>query len=190
MNKILLLAFGFLINTAMFSQNSYSLDKNHSKLSFSVRNFGVTHVNGVFKSFDVTMSMGKDDFTNAVIKMTADVNSISTGIEQRDKHLLTSSWFEAEKYPELIFKSTSIKRDTKQNYKLEGKITIHGITKQIVFDVIYNGKILNSVTKKYSVGYTISGKLNRQDFTVGTEALASATGNEVDVMSDVEFVMN
>jgi polyisoprenoid-binding protein YceI len=190
MNKILLLAIGFLINAASYSQNNYLMDKNHSKLSFSITDFGVAHVNGVFKNFDFTILMSKGDFTSAVITMTADVNSISTGAKLRDKHLLNSSWFEAEKYPEMIFKSNSIKKDAEENYRLEGKITIRGITKQMVFDVVCHGKILNSVTNKNSVRCTISGKLNRQDFALGTEALALAIGNEVDVKLEVEFVMN
>jgi polyisoprenoid-binding protein YceI len=179
-----------LFTSVAFSQNVFVLDKNHSKLSFTVMHFGISHVDGNFKIFDVSLKADKEDFSDAIIEMTATVKSIDTDVEMRDNDLKKPDWFDAEKYPKLIFKSTAFKKISGKNYKLEGNITIRGITKPITFDVVYNGKALNPMTQKYSAGFTITGKLNREDFFVGTKPSAGVVGNEVELKSDVEFIIN
>ena len=67
---------------------------------------------------------------------------------------------------------------------------MHGITKPIEFDVIFNGKGQNPFSKKYSCGFTVTGKLNRNDFSIGGEPLATGVGNEIDLKSNVEFIIN
>jgi polyisoprenoid-binding protein YceI len=190
MKKLVVATVITLLTATSYSQNSYVLDKNHSKLSFIVMHFGISHVEGNFKSFDVTLEANSEDFTDAVIEMTADVKSINTEVEMRDKDLMNDNWFSVEKFPALSFKSTSFIKEADNNYKLAGNITIHGITKPIVFDVVLNGKALNPMTLKYSVGFTVTGKLNRNDFEIGTEPFAAVVGNEVDLKSNVEFVVN
>jgi polyisoprenoid-binding protein YceI len=122
--------------------------------------------------------------------MTADASSIDTDVEMRDKDLRSSNWLDVEKYPKIIFKSSSFKKIGDKMYKLEGNITIHGVTKPITFDVVYNGKAQNPMTKKNSVGFTVTGKLNRKDFSVGMGPSASVVGEEVNLKSNVEFIMD
>jgi polyisoprenoid-binding protein YceI len=169
------------------SQNIFTFDKNHSRLSFSVMHFGISNVEGNFKNFEATLKSNKADLTDALIEMTADVKSIDTDVEMRDKDLKGAGWFDAEKYPTFTFKSTSFKKTGNKNYKLEGDITMHGITKLIVFDVIYNGQAQNPMSKKYMVGFTVTGKLNRKDFNVGTAPSAGVVGDEIGLSSNVEF---
>lgn len=180
----------FVFNMGVFSQNTFTLDKNHSKLSFTAMHFGISHVEGRFKNFEASLKANKEDFTDAVIEMTAEAKSIDTDVEMRDKDLRSPNWLDVEKYPKIIFKSTSFKKVNDNNYKLAGNITIHGITKPIVFDVVYNGKALNPSTQKYSVGFTVTGKLIREDFNVGTELFAGVVGKEIELKSNVEFKMN
>lgn len=179
-----------VFNMGVFSQNTYTLDKNHSKLSFTAMHFGISHVEGRFKNFEASLKANKEDFTDAAIEMTAEAKSIDTDVEMRDKDLRSPNWLDVEKYPKIVFKSTSFKKVNDNNYKLEGNITIHGITKPIVFDVVYNGKALNPMTQKYSVGFTVTGKLIREDFNVGTELFAGVVGKEIELKSNVEFKMN
>ncbi|MDP4266439.1 MAG: YceI family protein [Bacteroidota bacterium] len=189
MKKIILLVLcSFLISTLLFSQNNYTFDKNHARLSFSVIHLGISNVEGIFKTFDVKFVTKKEDFTDARIEMTADVKSINTDIEMRDNDL-RDSWFDVAKYPILSFKSTSFKKIKGNRYQLKGNITIHGVTKPITFDVIYNGKVQNPSSKKYLCGFTITGKLNRNDFGVGKE-LIQFVSNEVEVKSNVEFIID
>lgn len=189
MKKLLLIAnITLIFSNISYSQNSYTLDKYHARLSFSVFHMGISFVDGNFKDFDATLVSSKEDFTDAKIEMTADVKSINTEVEMRDNDL-REKWFEVAKYPAMSFKSTSLTKVKGNQYKLSGNITLHGVTKPIVFDVVYNGKAQSPFNKKYSYGFTITGKLKRSDFGVGAEAVATVA-NEVAFKSNVEFVTN
>ncbi len=188
----ILIAMAIIVasTTTIVAQTIYKMDKNHSKLAFSATHFGISHVEGNFKIFEATLKSAKEDFSDAEVEMTAEVKSINTDVDMRDNDLRSANWFDVEKYPTMIFKSTSFKKVNGNNYSLTGNITIHGITKPITFNVVYNGKVLNPFSKKYAVGFTVTGKLNRKDFTVGTEAFAAVVGDEVEIRSNVEFVEN
>ncbi|MES2567128.1 MAG: YceI family protein [Bacteroidota bacterium] len=188
--KKLFFATAVCIFSLISKGQTYILDKNHTKVGFSVSHFGISNVEGQFKDISATMTSKKEDFTEAVIEMTANVNSIDTDNDMRDKDLKSENWFDANKYPTLIFKSTSFKKTGDKTYKLNGNITIRGVTKPITFDVIYNGKALNPMSKKNSVGFTITGKLNRKDFQVGSGAGSSVVGDEVDLRSNSELIID
>ena len=190
MKTIFITLAAFTISLIADAQNIYTSDKNHTKVGFSATHFGISHVEGRFKNVTVTLAAKKDDFTDAAIEMIADVKSIDTDITMRDNDLKSGSWFDADKYPTLTFKSTSFKKTNDNNYKLEGNITIHGITKPISLDVIYNGKGLNPMTKKSSVGFTITGKINRNDFSVGTGAGNSLVSDQIELRANAEFIID
>jgi len=189
MKKIYLISSLLVSMLTCFSQ-TYTFDKNHGSLTFSATHFKISHVEGIFKNFNATLQSSKDDFSDAVIEMIADAKSINTNVDMRDNDLKSSNWFDVEKYPSIIFKSTSFKKTSGDNYKLEGNITMHGVTKPIVFDVVYNGKATNPMSKKSMVGFTVTGKLNRKDFGVGTEKFESVVGQDIDVKANAEFIIN
>jgi polyisoprenoid-binding protein YceI len=172
------------------SSQTYSLDKNHASLGFSATHFAVSHVDGRFKSFDASLVSKAADFSDAVIELKADAASIDTDNDKRDADLKSEHWLEVAKYPAITFKSNSLKKESASNYKLSGLITIHGVTKPIVFDVVYNGKATNPMSNKEMIGFTITGKLNREDFNVGSYNFAKVVGKEVDLRSNVEFMVN
>jgi polyisoprenoid-binding protein YceI len=189
MKKVILMTafttFGMVAEN--FAQTTYELDKNHARLGFSVSHFGISQVEGTFKSFEVIMKSAKSDFSDAQIDFTADISSIDTDNDMRDKDLKGDNWFNAEKYPKMTFKSKSFKKTSGNKYALSGDVTIHGVTKPITLDVVYNGKSANPMTKKMSAGFTVTGKLNRKDFAVGPDSV-SPVGNEIEIRSNVEFV--
>jgi polyisoprenoid-binding protein YceI len=189
MKKIYLFISAIVIGMSAVAQTTYTLDKNHARLSFSVLHFGISHIEGIFKTFDATFVSTKGDFSDAKIGMSADVNSINTEVEMRDADL-RDNWFETKKFPSLTFQSTSFKKVNGNSYKLKGNITIHGITKPIDLDVVFNGKGQNPMTKKYSLGFTLVGKLNRNDFKLGMNELPSDVGYEIQLKSNVEFIIN
>lgn len=190
MKKLLVfLVSGLLYTSAAFAQNTYTLDKAHARLSFSAFHMGISFVDGIFEDFDATLVSSEDDFSDAKIEMTAQVKSINTQVEMRDDDLRSASWFDAEKYPTIHFESTSFKKKKGNNYKLAGNITIHGVTKPIVFDVVLNGKAQSPFNQKYSYGFTITGTLKRADFGVGQEDIPTVA-NEIELRSNVEFVVN
>ena len=188
--KSIIVAAAFAISSISFAQSTYLLDKYHTNIGFSSTHFGISHVDGKFKNTDATFKSAKADFTDAVVEMSADVKSIDTGVEMRDNDLKGDKWFDTEKFPTLIFKSTSFTKKDVKNYKLAGNITMHGITKPIVFDVVYNGKELNPMTKKSSVGFTLTGKLNRNDFGIGTGTPTAVVADEIELKANTEFVVS
>ena len=189
MKKIFLMIAAIAFTVSAIAQTTYTLDKNHARLTFSVLHFGISHIEGIFKTFDATFVSTKGDFSDAKIEMTADVNSISTEVEMRDTDL-RDNWFETKKFPSLTFKSTSFKKVSGNMYKLKGNITMHGVTKPIDFDVVLNGKALNPMSKKSSLGFTITGKLNRIDFGIGVKSLPSDVSYSIELKSNVEFIIN
>jgi polyisoprenoid-binding protein YceI len=190
MKKIVLLLVLSLTGSLAFSQTTYVFDKNHARLSFSVLHFGISHVEGNFKTFDVNLQSSKEDFSDAVIELTADVNSINTENDKRDEDLKSDAWFDVAKFADLTFKSTAFKKVKGNEYLLSGNLTIKGVTKPIFLNVVYNGKTQNPYSKKYMFGFTINGKLNRKDFNVGTSTMANVVGNEIEIKSNVEFDSN
>jgi polyisoprenoid-binding protein YceI len=190
MKKFSLLAALFILfSIAAIAQKTFTQDKYHSRVTFSATHFGISHVEGVFKNFDATLEATKDDLTDAVITLSIDVSSINTEVAFRDNDLKSANYFDTAKYPVITFKSTSFKKLSGKNYKLAGNITIHGVTKPIVFDAVYNGEAVTAM-KKPTKGFTITGTIHRLDFGVGGPALTSGVSDEIDVRSNVEFTVN
>ncbi|MDD4971994.1 MAG: YceI family protein, partial [Paludibacter sp.] len=96
-------------------------------------------------------------------------------------------FFDAQKYQTLVFKSTSFKKVKGKDYKLTGNLTMHGITKVVVLDVIFEGKVPNPQTKKDIAVFTISGLLKRSDFGLGTKFPAAMVGDEVTITASAEL---
>jgi polyisoprenoid-binding protein YceI len=189
MKKTITLISALAISIIGFTQNTYTLDKHHARLTFTALHIGISHIDGIFQVFDATLVSSKEDFSDAQIEMIADVNSLNTEVEMRDADL-RDNWLETKKYPKLSFKSTSFTKTEGNNYKLKGLITIHGVTKPIEFDVVFNGKGQNPQTKKFSYGFTITGKLNRTDFNIGGESIPTGVGYEIDLKANVEFIIS
>ncbi|MEP6928303.1 MAG: YceI family protein, partial [Ginsengibacter sp.] len=150
--------------------------------------FGISHVEGIFKNFEATLEAKTPDLTEAAITLTIDVSSINTEVAYRDNDLKSANYFDTSKYPSITFKSTSFKKISGKNYKLAGNITIHGVTKPIVFNAVYNGTAVTAM-KKPTAGFTITGKLNRLDFGVGGP-VSSGVSNQIELRSNVEFTIN
>jgi polyisoprenoid-binding protein YceI len=180
------------ITTLLFSQTgntqTYTVDKNHTRVGFSATHFGISHIEGSFRSIDATLVAAKSDFTDAVFTFSAQVNSIDTDVEARDNDLKGPTYFDVAKYPEIIFKSTSFKKVKGKNYLLSGNITIRGITKPITLNVVYNGTAVTAM-KKPTAGFTIKGKLNRLDFGVGNNPVESGVSNEIGLLANIEFTI-
>ncbi len=189
MKTKLVLITSLFLSSIVFAQTKWTTDKHHSQLHFSVMHYGITHIAGVFHQFEVSIKSEKEDFSDAQIEMTAEVKSIDTDVEMRDNDLKSPNWFDAEKFPALVFKSTSFTKGEKNKYKLKGNITIHGVSKPIEFDVTLNGWAV-TMTKKQTAGFTVTGKLNRSDFGLGKDPIPTGVSNEVEVWANVEIGKN
>ncbi|HMT11458.1 MAG TPA: YceI family protein [Ignavibacteria bacterium] len=190
MKKItLFLALIALFTTInLFSQTVWKQDPNHSKVGFTVTHLSITDITGYFTKFDVSITSSQADFSDAVVELTADINSINTGIEARDNHLRTADFFDAATYPTMTFKSTSIERSGENSYKLKGDLTMHGVTKEITVDMIHRGTIQNPMANNAEVaGIQITGSLKRSDFGIGPKFPEFAISDEVRIKADGEF---
>lgn len=182
----------FVLLLSLSSQVSFgqawSLDKSHAKLGFGVTHLMVSNVEGSFKSFDAKITSAQDDFSNAVIELSADINSINTDDEQRDGHLKSPDFFDAAKFSTLTFKSTSFKKVADKKYKLVGDLTMHGVTKKVELDVVFNGTAIHPYSKKTIAGFKITGKLKRSDFAIGGTVPGAVVSDEVEINTNAEFV--
>ncbi len=153
----------------------YKIDPMHSEVTFKVKHLMITNVTGSFQQFDATMEANAEDFSDAKISFEADINSISTGNEQRDTHLKSDDFFSAEQFPKLSFTSTSFTHKGGSDYVLNGDLTIKGNTKPVSLNVEFGGRMTDFYGQD-KAGFEISGKINRSEFGLTWSAVTEAGG--------------
>ncbi len=184
MKKISILSIILFASVASFAQK-WTLDKSHAKMTFTVTHLLMSEVDGVFKNFDGSVTASKEDFSDAVFELTADMKQVSTNQEMRDGHLQKADMFDTEKFPTMTFKSTSITPAGPKKFKLAGNLTMKGVTKPVTLDLTLIGTGVNRQGKKL-VGFKTSGVIKRTDFGVG--AMPSAVvSEEVELRASGEF---
>ncbi|MCX8492273.1 MAG: YceI family protein [Cyclobacteriaceae bacterium] len=186
MKKFNTLLLALLVAGTVSAQN-WTLDKSHAKVGFGITHLMISDVEGAFNSFDAKLTSSKDDFSDAVVEFTADVNSINTNSEGRDKHLKNEDFFDAPKFGTLSFKGKSLTKVEGKKYKLVGDLTMHGVTKAVTFDVIVNGPVAHPFNKKTVAGFKVTGTINRGDFNLGTKYPSAILSEEVAITANAEF---
>jgi polyisoprenoid-binding protein YceI len=168
----------------------WALDATHSELHFKVRHLVVSNVSGQFKSFSATAETDGDNITTAKAHFTAEVDSISTNNEQRDGHLKTGDFFDAENHPQIIFDGAGLTKVEGEHYHMTGTLTMRGVSKPIIVNVEYGGMIVDPWGHN-RVGFAVTGKVNRKDFGVSfgmvSETGAIMLGEEVSFSGNFEF---
>ena len=181
-----ILVFG---NTAQAA--TYKVDPDHSTVSFKIRHL-FSNVQGTFNKFEGTIDYepGKPDTWKT--SGTIDAASINTNVEQRDKHLRSTDFFEVEKYPTLVFKSGAVKEATATTAKLEGVLTMHGVEKPVVLNVEIHG-VGKDPWGNGRAGFTATTKINRKEFGLNwNEALETGhllVGEEVLITIEAEGIL-
>jgi polyisoprenoid-binding protein YceI len=167
----------------------WTLDKGHSNVKFTVTHMVVSEVDGSFKNFDGSIESAKPDFSDAVVNFTVDVSSVDTDNENRDKHLRSDDFFNAEQFPQMKFQSTSFKSVGGNKYQLAGNLTIRDITKPVSFDVTYGGSI--NTQRGAKVGFKATTTINRFDYNLkwdrATEAGSLVVAKEVAITINAQF---
>ena len=171
--------------------HQWKLDPTHSEIHFKVKHLMITTVTGSFKQFDLNVETGEDDFnTVKKVEFTALVNSIDTNNEQRDTHLKSADFFDSEKYPELRFVGTKYEADGDEA-KLQGELTIKGVTKPVVLTVEHGGIVVDPYGQIKS-GFTVSGKISRKEFGLTwnavTEAGSIVVSDEIKLLAEVQLI--
>jgi polyisoprenoid-binding protein YceI len=190
MKRMMLIPILFLALATMSSaqKSTWQMDKSHSKIGFNVTHLVVSEVDGFFKKFDGKIVADGDGFENATVEFTVDIASIFTDNEKRDAHLQSDEFFNAEKYPNMVFKSTSMKKTGKNTYKLTGKLTIRDVTKTIELDVRHNGTVKDPWGNTVA-GFKVTGALDRFDYNLKWNAMMEAGGAVVsaEVRLDIDL---
>jgi polyisoprenoid-binding protein YceI len=189
MKKILFFATIFVALTAFTTGGgTWTNDDPHSQLGFTVTHLGIADVSGTFNDFDVTVKSDRADFSDASFELTARTASIDTRVDARNTHLKSADFFDVEKYPTLHFKSTGIENTGENKYRLTGDLTIHGVTRSVTMDLFYKGSVENPMNKKTTVGFQVTGVINRSDFSLGSGFPPPMISDEVRIKADGEFV--
>jgi len=187
MKKLNILIIALFFTGAVNAQN-WTLDKAHSKLGFGVTHLLVSEVEGNYNSFDAKITSTKDDFSDAIVELSADVATVNTNNEGRDKHLKSPDFFDADKFNALTFKSKSLTKVEGKKYKMVGDLTLHGVTKTVTLDVTFNGTAVHPYNKKTIAGFKVSGSIKRSDFGVGGGTPTAVVSDEVAITANTEFV--
>lgn len=167
----------------------WELDKDHSNVRFTIRHLGIAEVDGLFREFTSSMQSSMEDYSDAIINMTIDVNSIDSNNPARDTHLKSNDFFNVASFPIMTFESKAMKPGKGNNFKLSGKLTIRDVSKNITFDVEHMGTI--SVTGMKKTAFKASTTINRFDYNLNwnttTPEGLSIVDNEVTITLNLEF---
>ncbi len=186
MKRIILIATAMALSAATFAQ-TWTVDKAHSQLGFVIPHLGISEIGGSFARFDSKFTSSKDDFSDAVIELTAETGSIYTGNDQRDNHLKSPDFFNAAQFSTITFKSKSFTKVSDKQYKLTGDLTLHGVTKPVTLDVVFNGTTTHPMNKKTVAGFRITGSIKRADFGIGAAMPPAMLGDDVAIVANTEF---
>ena len=154
---------------------SWTIDSTHTHVGFSVKHMMVTTVRGQFKTYTGKVNLDRTDFTKSTFDGEVDVTSIDTGVVDRDNHLRSNDFFDAQNHPKMTFKSTRIEGKNDSEYIVHGDLTIRGVTRPIALDVEYGGT-RKSPYGKTVVGISAHGSVNRKDFGLNWNAVLEAGG--------------
>jgi len=175
----------------MANLTTWAFDPTHSELTFKVKHLMITNVKGEFRNFQATLASNGEDFDGAAAGATIEVGSIYTNNDDRDGHLKSGDFFDAEQFPQITFESTNFKKVDAENGKLTGNLTIKGVSKEVTLDVEFGG-ISKDPWGNLKAGFSVEGKINRNDFNLGWNAALETGGvlvsEEVKIAAEIQFV--
>jgi polyisoprenoid-binding protein YceI len=189
MKKLFTVFVGMSLTAAAFAQ-TWTLDKSHSSVNFSVTHMVVSEVDGSFKDFNAEVKSEKPDFSDLETTFTIKVASINTSDEKRDGHLTSPDFFDAAKYPAIVFKSAGITKIGDKKYELVGLLTMHGVTNKVKWELTYNGTVKDPYGNTRA-GFKATTTINRKDYGVSWNKTLDAGGvavsDEVAIRVNVEI---
>ena len=169
------------------------IDSAHTKIQFKVKHLMISNVMGSFKEFEGKASMIENDFSTTKVNVTIKPASIDTEAPDRDAHLKSPDFFDADKYPEIVFEGSGMTLKDEDNYELKGNLTIKNVTKPITLSVEYGG-LMNDPWGNKKAGFSVTGEINRKDWGMEWNAALEAggvlVGDKVKILCDVEFLIS
>lgn len=171
---------------------TWKIDPAHSSAEFKVKHMMISNVKGSLSGISGTLTEHKTDKTLSSVDATIDIATLSTGDAQRDGHLKSADFFEAEKYPTMTFKSTKVEPKGADEYAVTGDLTLHGVTKPVTFAVEGPSAPGKDPWGNTRIGLSATTKINRKDFGLNWNAALETggilVGEDVQITLDVQFI--
>ncbi|MBF0387076.1 MAG: YceI family protein [Candidatus Omnitrophica bacterium] len=194
MKKLFLLCVALLVavaaSSAVFAADLYQVDAAHSSIGFAVKHMMVARVNGVFGDFQGDIKFDPADLPGSKFDFVIKVASIDTRNSGRDAHLKGADFFNAEKFPDIVFKTKAVARTGEGVYAVTGDLTMKDVTKEVVIPVTVDGPVFNPMAKADGIGIEAVFKVNRQDYGVNwnkdLDNGGVVVGNDVAVNVNIE----
>ena len=168
------------------AKTTWAVDPTHSEINFKVKHMMFTHVSGGFKEFEATAETEDELFDTVAFNFNAKTASVNTGNSERDGHLKSGDFFDAENHPEISFKSTSYEKSDNGEFTLKGDLTLRGVTKPVTLEGEFHGTAVDPWGNKRA-GFGISGKINRKDWGLNWNSALETGG--VLVGEDVKLII-
>jgi polyisoprenoid-binding protein YceI len=175
---------GSLAPAATLTGVRYQFDAAHTSVTFKIQHIGISWVQGRFNEFSGACTLDADDPAKSSFEMTIKTTSVDTNVTARDKHLRSPDFFDTEKFPDMIFKSTSVKK-VEGGLEVMGDFTLHGVTKPVTFTLV-GGKKTEFPKGTQRVGFVTEFSLKRSDY--GMDKMIPDVGDEVRIFISIEAV--
>jgi len=165
----------------------WSIDSDHSVARFSVKHFMIANVEGLFSKMTGVIQFDPPELTPLSVEAEIDVKTLTTCHPERDAHLLSPDYFDAEKYPKIFFKSTRVEAMGGNRAKVTGDLTIRGIQRPVTLDSEFFGPVKSPFSGIICIGFSATGRVNREDY--GMTWNAAMEGGGVVTAKDVHIHM-
>jgi len=170
---------------------SWKIDPAHSEINFTVRHMMISNVRGRFEAFTGTVEFDQQNPANSSVDVQIEAASVNTREAQRDTHLRSADFFDAETHPYLTFKSKKVEVVDDSHGRITGDLTIHGVTKEVVLDTEFNG-MSQSPWGFSSAGFSATTKINRNDWGLGWNMALETGGvlvsDEIKINIEIEII--
>ncbi len=171
---------------------TWNIDPVHTTAQFKVKHMMISNVKGEFTAVTGKLELNDADITKSKVEASIDATTINTREVQRDEHLKSADFFDVEKFPVLTFKSTGISKEGRVELAVEGDLSIHGVTRKVVFDVEGPSAPMKDPWGGTRIGLSATTRINRKDFGLTWNASLDAggivVGEEITITLDVEFI--
>jgi polyisoprenoid-binding protein YceI len=172
-------------NPAAANSATYSVEPSHTRVLFSVNHMGFTTWYGNFSNASGTLKLNVKHPADSSVTVTIPTASVTTTNAKLDSELVAADWFDAAKYPTFTFASTKVTPTGHGTAKVEGNLTLHGVTKPVVLNAKFNAGGTNPLDHVYTVGFDATTSINRSDF--GVSKYIPLVGNDVNITISAAF---
>ena len=161
------LTLATVASVSMAKPVAYQIDPTHTATVFTWNHFGFSTPSANFSDIQGTINVDNAKPANSSVHVTIPLTSLNTNVKALDEHLLKADFFDAEKYPNITFKSTKVQALAQNKYKITGDLTIKNVTKPVVLDAVLNKQAVHPMSKAQTIGFNATTSFDRSAFGVG-----------------------